>query len=224
MQNSRGIIEADVINWFISISSVLEKFAWDIVLGFSNELNFFTLPDNLTTGSSIMPQKRNPDVAELLRARGAKIKGALTELSWASGKLPSNYHRDLQYTKAPMMRAAREVADSLDMAILLINGLGVNEKRLKECLYPELYATYDAYELVAKGQSFRDAYRIIGEKVKKGGYKKVDSGKYAKFTNNILKELQSEMVLAEEVLQKIGWEIDEMMEVVDGAVKGMVGA
>lgn len=168
VQNSRGRLELRLLHWCEEVASLIEKLAWDMQLYFSEEFGFLDLPNELTTGSSIMPQKRNPDVLELLRARAARVRGAAGELAWVVAKMPSNYHRDYQYTKEPVMRALRETKESLAMITRVTEAFSVNREALQAAMTPELYATYYAYRLVQSGKPFRDAYRETAEKVAAG--------------------------------------------------------
>jgi argininosuccinate lyase len=163
VQNSRGRHEARLLAWGSAIGGLLEKLAWDVQLFSTREFGFFSLPAELATGSSIMPQKRNPDLVELLRAGAGRVRGAAAELAWVSAKLPSSYHRDLQYTKAPLLRGVAAVDTMLEMAVLVVGGIQVNAERLREAMYPDLYATHAAYRLAREGVPFRDAYRQVAE-------------------------------------------------------------
>jgi argininosuccinate lyase len=168
VNNSRGLYEEKVLSWCTSFLTVLEKWAFDGVLFCSKEFSFCYLDNELTTGSSVMPQKRNPDLLEVLRARPSRVKAAQTEISAVISKLPSSYHRDLQFTKAPLVRGIAETLDCLEMFSLSIEGLHFNKHRLEEAMYLELYATYYANNLVSKGMPFRDAYAQTAQKVKSG--------------------------------------------------------
>ena len=168
VQNSRGRLEERFVFWGAQIASLFEKFAFDVVLYCTREYGFFSLPAKLTTGSSIMPQKRNPDIAELLRGRAGRVRGALSEMSWVSGKLPSNYHRDLQFTKEPLMRVVGEIPLVFASVRLIVEGLEVNRARLSSAMHPELYATYEAYRQVKEGVPFRTAYKETAIQVKSG--------------------------------------------------------
>lgn len=163
IQNSRGRFEQRFLNWNAEIGSMLEKFAWDGVLFFSKEFGYFKLPNEFTTGSSIMPQKRNPDVFELLRAKGARQKAHATELASVTSKLPSNYFRDYQLTKEPLLRSVMDVSECLCVMTEVILVLGFDEEKLKGAMSDELYATYEVYRRVGEGETFREAYKAVGE-------------------------------------------------------------
>jgi len=167
-QNSRGRDELRLLRLISDTGVLLEKFSWDLQLGVMEECSFFKLPSEFTTGSSIMPQKRNPDVLELLRARASSFRGAEDELRWVVGKMPSNYHRDFQLTKPPVIRAVKSVKESLDVFNAVAQSFSVNEEALSKAMSAELYATYDAFRAVKAGASFRDAYRETAEKTLKG--------------------------------------------------------
>lgn len=160
-QNSRGRYELRFLRWACEIASLLEKFAWDCELYITH--GFVSLPDALTTGSSIMPQKRNPDLLELLRGRAGRVRGAAAELEAVASKLPSNYHRDLQYTKEPLLRGSDDVAAALEMGFLVVRSLRVEEERLHAAMTPDLYAAYAAFRLVTQGIPFREAYRRVSK-------------------------------------------------------------
>lgn len=168
IQNSRGRYEERLLFWGVQIGALWEKFAWDVSLYCTREFSFFSLPDTLTTGSSIMPQKKNPDLVELLRARSAKMRGYLAELQWVIGKLPSHYHRDLQLSKEPLFKGIQEVAHIFDSVGLIIKGLQVHPKNIDKQMQAELYATYEAYRQVRRHMPFRDAYRHTATLVKEG--------------------------------------------------------
>lgn len=159
VQNSRGRYELRVLNWILEVARITEKLAWDLVLYTTHEFGFVALPKELTTGSSIMPQKRNPDLLELLRAKSARLRGNLSELDWVVGKLPSNYHRDLQLSKKPVMSAVEELKSMLLVLKIAVSEMSFNRNRLEAACTDEVYATYDAYRLVNDGMPFRDAYR-----------------------------------------------------------------
>jgi argininosuccinate lyase len=170
VQNSRGRLEKYFVRVAADIAGLLEKLACDLLLFSTSEFGFFSLPGELTTGSSIMPQKRNPDVLELLRAHGAAAVARVVEVAAISAKLPSSYHRDLQLTKPPTVRAALDTADMLGVAARVLVGLKVHEDRLRAAMHPELYATHAAFALVRAGTPFRAAYRAIAAEVTAGRF------------------------------------------------------
>ena len=113
VQNGRGRMETYFVRVAADVAATFEKFSTDLILFSTAEFGFFSLPEALTTGSSIMPQKRNPDVLELMRAHAGRLRARQHELEWLVGKLPSGYHRDLQLTKGPMIEAADQIAAML---------------------------------------------------------------------------------------------------------------
>jgi len=172
VQNSRGQYELKALRFATDLAGVIEKFACDMILYTTREFGFFSLPNEFTTGSSIMPQKHNPDVIELLRARAAKVRGAENELSWVMAKLPSNYHRDFQYTKEPVVRGLSHVKKSLEILSEVVKAFSINKSALEKAMSVDLYATYDVYREVKAGKAFREAYRLTAERVKSNALKK----------------------------------------------------
>jgi len=157
-QNSRGKLELLAVSGLHQALLDVRRLAWDLSLFATAEFGFVRLPDAYTTGSSIMPNKRNPDVVELLRALPAVSEGAMAELS-ALLSLPSGYHRDLQASKAPTLRAFMRGLEGLALVPALIGSLGFDTVRMRAAITPELYATDRAIELTVAGLPFRDAYR-----------------------------------------------------------------
>ncbi|OHD12624.1 MAG: argininosuccinate lyase [Spirochaetes bacterium GWD1_27_9] len=200
--NSRGRFEEKVLHFGANIAGLFEKMACDIMLYTTREYGFFSLPTELTTGSSIMPQKKNCDIVELLRGRGAKIRASALEVVLITAKLPSSYNRDYQYTKEPVIRTRHELGEMFRMAYLVISRFQVNKDRLAECMYPDLYSTYEANRLCQSGVPYRKAYRMIAEKLRNGTYDKKDlEGDFliiATQTEKYLKEAKQDF----DVLQK----------------------
>jgi argininosuccinate lyase len=168
VQNSRGQYELRVLRWASDIASMIEKAAWDCILYSTQEFGFFKIAPAFTTGSSIMPQKRNPDVLELLRAKAAASRSAEDEVRWLVAKLPSNYHRDFQLTKEPVFRSIREVRECLAIFARVAATLRVDAARIAQAMTDDLFATHAVYAEVAKGKAFRDAYAEVGKKVREG--------------------------------------------------------
>ena len=166
VQLSRGKAEAQVAFEIALVMQDAGRLAADLLLFYTQEFSFVELPEAFTTGSSIMPQKRNPDVFELIRGRTATASAALSEVLAIVAKLPSGYQRDLQLIKAPLFRAIDVCFDTL--AILAAALPGVKFRPENIALDAGVHAAEAANELVVKeGISFRDAYRRIAEKLKK---------------------------------------------------------
>lgn len=165
-QPSRGKAEAALLFACAEIAKDLGKWAWDLCLFVTAEFGFFALPTEFTTGSSIMPQKRNPDVLELTRGKAATVRAALFEVMAVCGPLPGGYHRDLQLLKGPLFRGVDTTLAMLAVAAHVMRGLSVNADRCAEAMTPELFATEEAYKLVREGVPFREAYRRVGAKYK----------------------------------------------------------
>jgi argininosuccinate lyase len=159
-QSSRGIVEHQVLSAAWQVTAVLRRMAWDLSLFTTSEFGFVKLPTAFTTGSSIMPQKRNPDVVELMRAACSVVEGALAEVRSVVA-LPSGYHRDLQLTKAPTLRGLDEALAVVRLVPRLLAGLEWDRARMAASISPECYATDRAIDLTAKGMPFREAYREV---------------------------------------------------------------
>ena len=168
--NSRGRHELALVNALASIGLVLEKFLWDVALYSMPEFGFLQLPDAFTTGSSVMPQKRNPDVVELARGRCRELRGYALMLQELAGGLPSNYHRDLQLLKKPLFAALDTASEWLEILVRLVPALQVNAAQAAAACTDELYATHEAYRLVRDGIPFRDAYRQVAQQIAAGGF------------------------------------------------------
>lgn len=195
VQNSRGRLERYFVRVAVDTGAVLEKFAWDGILLGTGERPLVSLPEALTTGSSIMPQKRNPDVLELMRARAGRLRARLAEVEWTAGKLPSSYHRDLQLTKEPVVRAADDERAMLLVATRVVNELRVHADNCRAAMTPELFATQAAYDLVRSGTPFREAYRTVAQQVRTGAFQLPPPGDIRPeiVSAELLAELQSEI-------------------------------
>jgi argininosuccinate lyase len=171
VQLSRGKAEAAIVFELANVVGDIGRLASDILLFYTAEFAYVTLPNEMTTGSSIMPQKRNPDVFELLRGAPATLQGALIELLGITSKLPSGYHRDLQRLKAPLFRSIDLADDVLAITAHALGGVRFVAANIE--LGDELYAAERANELVStRGIPFREAYRIIAEDLATGQAKK----------------------------------------------------
>ena len=165
VQSSRPRLEAAVLSSLTLVARDLGVLAWDLSLYSTAEFGFLKLSDSFTTGSSIMPQKKNPDVVELTRARAALFPGWLNQVL-ALGALPSGYHRDYQLTKGPLFAALDALALMLDVAARLPAALTVNAERCAAAVTEDMLATHHAVALVREGVPFRTAYRTVAEKAR----------------------------------------------------------
>jgi argininosuccinate lyase len=163
-QTSRGLTEVVVLAAAWHAMATVRRLAWDLSLFTTTEFGFVSLPDDFTTGSSIMPQKRNPDVVELMRGACSVVQGALNEIMSLSA-LPSGYHRDLQLTKAPLLRALEETRATLTLVPALVSRLELDVTRMAAAVSPEMLATDKAVDLAKSGVPFRDAYKAVGTEV-----------------------------------------------------------
>ncbi len=156
-QNSRGKFELMTLQSLYHVMLDIRRLSWDLSLFMTAEFNFISMNSSHTTGSSIMPNKNNPDVVELMRAQLAVIEGAMQEIQ-AMLSLPSGYQRDLQMSKAPLIRAVQCTLQTLELVPGLLNALQFNEKAMSEAISDDMMATDQAIEAAKKGVSFRDAY------------------------------------------------------------------
>jgi argininosuccinate lyase len=171
VMNSRGRHELALVNELASIGLVLEKFLWDVALFSMPEFGFLNLPDAFTTGSSIMPQKRNPDVVELARARCRELRGHAAMLQELAGGLPSNYHRDFQLLKKPLFTALDASHGLLEVLARLVPALAVDAERARAACGDELYAAHEASRLAQNGTAFREAYKRVAGQLQDGKFK-----------------------------------------------------
>ncbi|MCC5793817.1 MAG: argininosuccinate lyase [Chromatiales bacterium] len=167
VQLSRGKAEAALVFELTVSMQDLGRLASDLLLFYTQEFRFVALPESMTTGSSIMPQKRNPDVLELVRGAGATLNGCLTEILGLQAKLGSGYQRDLQRVKAPLFRAIDLSADSLAIIEYLVGGLRFLPENIR--MDPGVHAAGRANRLVLEeGISFREAYQRVGRELAGG--------------------------------------------------------
>lgn len=166
VQLSRGKAEAQLLFEITLAMQDVGRLAADLLLFYTQEFSFVELPEGFTTGSSIMPQKRNPDVFELIRGRTATAQACLFEVLGIVAKLPSGYQRDLQLLKVPLFRGIDLCLDTLDILPGALAGVKFRKDRIR--LDPSIHAAAEANELVVKeGIPFREAYRRVGERLKK---------------------------------------------------------
>jgi argininosuccinate lyase len=162
VNNSRGKLESIALEAVEHAALTLSRIAQDLILFSLPEFGYFTLPPELCSGSSIMPQKKNPDGLELVRARSAVISAHLLAMKAVLRALPSGYNRDLQETKGPYFRGCEEGLGCVRIMDLTIEKLVVNDSALRAAFPPGIFATDRALELVREGVPFREAYRQVG--------------------------------------------------------------
>jgi argininosuccinate lyase len=170
-QLSRGKSERAIANALGSLCNTMGRFAMDICLYMSQNFGFISFPDELTTGSSIMPHKKNPDVFELIRGKCNKIQALHTEMLLITNNLPSGYHRDFQLLKENIINAFEDVNDILDIFNYAIQQIIVKDIDLSDDKYKYLFTVDSINNLVVDGESFREAYQQIGAQVQSGSYK-----------------------------------------------------
>jgi argininosuccinate lyase len=170
-QMSRGKTEKSLASGMSAVAGTLSKFAMDICLYMSQNFNFISFPDELTTGSSIMPHKKNPDVFELIRGKCNVLQALPYELTLITNNLPSGYQRDLQLLKASLLPAIQTLKSCLEMLIFSINNVQVNTTILNDKKYDYLFTVEEVNRLVQDGVAFRDAYKIVGAQVQQGKFK-----------------------------------------------------
>lgn len=170
-QMGRGKVEKTTAFGLSSLAATLSKLAMDICLYMGQNFNFISFPDTLTTGSSIMPHKKNPDVFELIRAKCNKIQSVPNQLTLLTNNLPSGYHRDLQLVKEVIIPALQDMKACLEMMAFSLKEVRVQSDILNDPRYDYLFSVDTLNEMVMQGMPFRDAYRQMGEAINKGEYK-----------------------------------------------------
>lgn len=169
-QMSRGKTEKLTAMALATVAGTLSKLAMDCCLYMNQNLGFIHFPDELTTGSSIMPHKKNPDVFELIRAKCNRIQSLPNELTLLTNNLPSGYHRDMQLTKEILFPAIAELRSCIEMMHLMLSELKVKENVLQDPKYSYLFSVEKVNELVNQGVPFRDAYKQVGNLIEKGEF------------------------------------------------------
>lgn len=169
-QMGRGKMERNVAFALAGIAGTLSKLAFDACLFNSQNFGFVKLPDNCTTGSSIMPHKKNPDVFELTRAKCNKIQALPQQIILIMNNLPCGYFRDLQIIKEVFLPAFEELKDCLRMAAYIINKIQVNEHILDDPKYDNMFSVEEVNRLATGGMPFRDAYKKVGLDIEAGNF------------------------------------------------------
>ena len=170
-QMGRGKTERNTAFAMASVAGTLAKIAFDACLFNSQNFSFVKLPKECTTGSSIMPHKKNPDVFELIRAKSNKLQALPVQVTMIMNNLPSGYFRDLQIIKEEFLPAFDELKDCLRMAAYIINKMEVNEHILDDPRYDLMFSVEEVNRLAAEGMPFRDAYKKVGLDIEAGRFK-----------------------------------------------------
>ena len=169
-QMSRGKTEKIVAMGLSCVAATLSKLSMDCCLYLNQNFGFISFPTELTTGSSIMPHKKNPDVFELIRARCNRVQSVPNELTLLLNNLPSGYHRDLQLTKEILFPAIEELKACLQLLRLMLSNIEVKDNILSEEKYTYLFSVEAVNELVNNGIPFREAYKRVGNQIEKGTF------------------------------------------------------
>ena len=169
-QMSRGKVEKATAFGIANIAATLSKMAMDICLYMSQNFNFISFPDELTTGSSIMPHKKNPDVFELVRGKCNKLQSIPNQLTLIINNLPSGYHRDLQLVKEIIIPAIQDMKACLEILTFSLKEIKVNNDILEDPKYDYLFSVDTLNELVQNGMPFRDAYKKMGQEINEGTF------------------------------------------------------
>ncbi|MBQ2727654.1 MAG: argininosuccinate lyase [Alistipes sp.] len=170
-QMSRGKSERAAANAIAAVAATIGRMAMDLCLFMSQNFGFVKLPDSLTTGSSIMPHKKNPDVFEMMRGRCNRLQALPNEMALMLTNLPVGYHREMQLLKDILFPATTELKKTLQMADFMLSNLSVNEQILEDTKYDYLFTVEDVNRLALQGVPFREAYREVGMQVQRGEYR-----------------------------------------------------
>ncbi|NQD71664.1 argininosuccinate lyase [Sphingobacterium shayense] len=170
-QMGRGKTERILAQGMSAVAATLAKFAMDVCLFINQNFGFISFPANLTTGSSIMPHKKNPDVFELIRSRCNKIQALPNEIAMMTTNLPSGYHRDLQLLKENLFPSFQSLSDCLEIATFMLDYISVKEDVLNDPKYDYLFSVEVVNNEVLQGVPFREAYRNIGLAIEQGTFK-----------------------------------------------------
>ena len=196
-QISRGKIELTTSNAIASLANTLSKFAMDICLYMGKEYDFISFPNDLTTGSSIMPHKKNPDIFELIRGKCNILKSLPTQITMLTANLPSGYHREMQLAKGPIIDAVIEIKECLKIFTESLKFIKIKKNILEDPKYKNIFSVDSVNEYVKKGMPFRDAYQKIKEKIESKEYKstqKINHSHIGSIGNLSLNEINKKMI------------------------------
>jgi argininosuccinate lyase len=215
-QMGRGKTERILAQGMSAIAATLAKMAMDACLYMSQNFGFISFPDELTTGSSIMPHKKNPDVFELIRSRCNKIQALPNEIALMTANLPMGYHRDLQLLKENLFPSFQSINDCLQMMVLMLGNIRINPTILNDPKYDYLFSVEVVNNEVLRGVPFREAYKNIGLSIENGTFKPIKEvkhtheGSIGNLQNNEIKNL-FEKVIAEFGFNKVDKALKELL-------------
>ena len=195
-QMSRGKAEKTTATAIAALAATLSKMSMDICLYMGQEHNFISFPEELTTGSSIMPHKKNPDVFELIRGKCNLLQGLPNQLALLMTNLPSGYHREMQLAKGPIIEAINELKSCLDLFVFTLQKISVKENILDDPKYQYVFSVDTLNEWVKQGMPFRDAYKKMGDDIAKQRYipnKTLDHTHLGSLGNLALQEIDLKM-------------------------------
>ncbi|MFD0940471.1 argininosuccinate lyase [Pedobacter boryungensis] len=199
-QMGRGKTERILGQAMSSVAATLAKMAMDVCLFINQNFGFISFPDELTTGSSIMPHKKNPDVFELIRSRCNKIQALPNEIAMMTTNLPSGYHRDLQLLKENLFPAITSLNECLEMTTFMLQNISVKDNILDDKKYDYLFSVDVVNELALNGTPFREAYKIVGETIDNGTFapnktlKHTHEGSIGNLCNSEIRAMMNEVL------------------------------
>ena len=215
-QMGRGKMERTVASAMASVAATLSKLAFDACMYTSQNFGFIKLPAQYTTGSSIMPHKKNPDVFELTRAKCNKIQAIQQQIILITNNLPSGYYRDLQIIKEVFIPTFAELNDCITMVTRMLSEVEINEHILDDSRYDAIFSVEKVNELVLQGVPFRDAYKQVGLEIEAGNFKPnkelnhTHEGSIGNLCNDKIESLYNK-VLAEFNFEKINSAIEKLV-------------
>ncbi|HKX87032.1 MAG TPA: lyase family protein, partial [Flavobacterium sp.] len=200
-QMTRGKIEKVTAMALSGIAATLTKFSMDVCLYMNQNFGFISFPKELTTGSSIMPHKKNPDIFELIRAKCNRIQALPNELTLLTNNLPSGYHRDMQLTKECLFPAIITLKECLDMLEVMLENMTIKKDILSDEKYLNLFTVEAVNELVLSGIPFREAYKIVSKQVEENQF--LYNSKTIHHTHEgSIGNLQNDKIIAEFIQKK----------------------
>ncbi|EKB49391.1 argininosuccinate lyase [Cecembia lonarensis] len=199
-QNSRGKTEKNLAFAMAGIAGTLNKLAADVCIFMNQHFGFISFPDNLTTGSSIMPHKKNPDVFELIRAKTNQIQAIPNQATLLLTNMTTGYHRDLQLLKESIFPGIDSLLDCLRMSTFMLKEIKIKENILKDDMYQYVFSVEVVNDLVLQGMPFRDAYKKVGLDIEAGNFQpdqsKVNHSHEGSIGNLCLEEIKGKMQVA----------------------------